>query len=505
MLVRFPFFFPAVIDWDESTFILVGQSLVDGHLPYVELWDNKPPGAFVPFALTILLAGRSIVAIRVLGAACVLVSAYLTFLIGRRLWGARAGVLAAVMFVVFTSLTPGCQATMTETLAMVPVMAALAILMTGRHEPVSGFAAGALLSLASLVRTNLACLLVVAGIYLLIRSAACDSARMARLVLPYGLGALLPPLLVGAPYLAMGTWKILVDSAIVAPLYYADVQRGPGAALGSFLSMLGQYHLALCVGFLGGTVLTARHWMTPAGPRRDHLILLYACFAAITGTMLFGGPFYRHYGIQIVAFLALLSGQFYATLLRHGRVRIVIGLLAVGLALPVWVLAAAYWDLGRKTLRGERDVVYELADYLRSENPQHEPVYLMDFHLAYWLTDTKPLSRIVTHPSNIVREPFVKIAGGPGATPESEMNRLLQASPLFIVKKANTLYLNPHPALKAVLEQTLRRDYELVRDIRGALVYRRKARRLSTGARPSPTLEIRAPGAPPRFARGLPG
>ena len=34
ILVRLPFFFPAVIDWDESTFVLIGQSVVDGHLPY---------------------------------------------------------------------------------------------------------------------------------------------------------------------------------------------------------------------------------------------------------------------------------------------------------------------------------------------------------------------------------------------------------------------------------------------------------------------------------------
>ena len=37
LLTRFPFFFHDVINWDESTFILVGQSIIDGHLPYVTL------------------------------------------------------------------------------------------------------------------------------------------------------------------------------------------------------------------------------------------------------------------------------------------------------------------------------------------------------------------------------------------------------------------------------------------------------------------------------------
>ena len=134
----------------------------------------------MPFALTILVAGRSIVAIRLLGAACVLASAYLAFLIGRRLWGSRAGVLAAVMSVVFTSLTPGSQATMTETLAMVPVMAALAILIVGRHGAGPGFSAGVLLSLATLVRTNLIGLLVVGGIDLWIRCTRASPRSRAR-------------------------------------------------------------------------------------------------------------------------------------------------------------------------------------------------------------------------------------------------------------------------------------------------------------------------------------
>ena len=38
---RFPFFFPDAISWDEGTQILMGQSILNGQLPYVGLWDNK--------------------------------------------------------------------------------------------------------------------------------------------------------------------------------------------------------------------------------------------------------------------------------------------------------------------------------------------------------------------------------------------------------------------------------------------------------------------------------
>ena len=35
-----------VIDWDETDFILMGNSFYEGNLPYTELWDLKPPVHF---------------------------------------------------------------------------------------------------------------------------------------------------------------------------------------------------------------------------------------------------------------------------------------------------------------------------------------------------------------------------------------------------------------------------------------------------------------------------
>src|ERR1044071_1144456 len=48
--IRFPFFFRDYIDRDESTFILIGKSITDGHLPYDHMWDLKPPLLFYFFA-----------------------------------------------------------------------------------------------------------------------------------------------------------------------------------------------------------------------------------------------------------------------------------------------------------------------------------------------------------------------------------------------------------------------------------------------------------------------
>src|SRR5262245_31877775 len=76
LLVRFPFFFPASIDWDEASFVLIGQSLADGHLPYEQAWDVKPPLGFAFYAAVIRLLGHSVAAIRLGGTVCVAATAF---------------------------------------------------------------------------------------------------------------------------------------------------------------------------------------------------------------------------------------------------------------------------------------------------------------------------------------------------------------------------------------------------------------------------------------------
>src|SRR5262245_48044092 len=46
LLSRLPFFFSSQMDWDESTFILMGQGILYSALPYDKLWDFKAPLAF---------------------------------------------------------------------------------------------------------------------------------------------------------------------------------------------------------------------------------------------------------------------------------------------------------------------------------------------------------------------------------------------------------------------------------------------------------------------------
>ena len=229
LVVRVPFFFPAIIDWDEVTFVLIGQSLADGHLPYEQAWDVKPPLGFAFYAAFIQLFGHSVAAIRLGGTVCVAATAFFVYASVTRIWGRAAAWLAAFMTILGMSLLASGQATMTEHIMLVPFMAAMAVAIQGGPPIRTWFAVGVLLSMATLVRFNgaFAVLPVAAFAWF---DARHRSASGVKAVAAYCCGAALPVAFTVAAYVAAGKFGDLWTTVVTAPVSYRDAQ---GSAVGT--------------------------------------------------------------------------------------------------------------------------------------------------------------------------------------------------------------------------------------------------------------------------------
>ena len=59
-----------VIHVDEQYYLLVGDRLLHGAVPYIDIWDRKPVGLFLLFAAIRLLPGDGIVAYQLVATAC---------------------------------------------------------------------------------------------------------------------------------------------------------------------------------------------------------------------------------------------------------------------------------------------------------------------------------------------------------------------------------------------------------------------------------------------------
>ena len=156
LFLRFPYYFKDVINWDESTFIVMGGSILDGHLPYGEFWDLKPPIAFFSYSLFMMMFGQSITAVRFASTLCVTAMAFCVFLTAVKRYGRKLGWVASLLSVFMVGQIPTGQATMSEIVALVPISVAFYWVVTNPKPGISKtFGIGALLAIASLIRLNL--------------------------------------------------------------------------------------------------------------------------------------------------------------------------------------------------------------------------------------------------------------------------------------------------------------------------------------------------------------
>ncbi len=145
IILRFPIFFPVVIDHDESTYIVIADQLLEGKVPYVDNLDIKPVGIYLTFAL-ILMVFKSIIAIRVFTALVIGFSAFLIYRIHKRLFVKRDfSILSGLLFLLCGSLHKWSWSSNTEIYFVCCSLLCLYLLVTGKkalHFLLFGVVAG---------------------------------------------------------------------------------------------------------------------------------------------------------------------------------------------------------------------------------------------------------------------------------------------------------------------------------------------------------------------------
>lgn len=481
--VRFPFFFPAVIDHDESTFLLIGQSWWNGFLPYTQVWDVKPPLVFGVFAGIIAVAGDSLVGIRLAGALCVSLTAWWVYLIGRRTWTIGAAAVSAAACVVLSSVLASGQATMSEHVMLPLLMAAMVLWLRPELSSRAVFAIGGLLAAATLIRPNV-------GVTLLLLLALLARRRTGRApAADVGLclaGAALVTAAVALPFVAAGRGVELWNTAVVAAGVRAGVEGHPGDHLRAvLLSAVTTEHTGAVfwpvatLWVLAGAAVVRASRLVPAS-RDLHVVrqLAIVLTSVIVGIVVSGGT-YQHYWIQAVPFVALLATSLLAERSRLSRLATHAAFVcALVLALPP--IVGEYRGLIRRVAAGEslsHGAAYDIAAFLRRENPEQQPVVLLTDHLAYWLVGTLPPSRFAAHPSTLGRRQVLAVMG---TTPEAEVTAMFSRSPMFVVLDESEVLEDAEAV--AVLQQYLARDYVRQPSVGGRTLYRRAP--MATAPRP---------------------
>ncbi|MEH6680715.1 MAG: glycosyltransferase family 39 protein [Sediminicola sp.] len=463
-IIRAPFFFRDYIDRDESTFILMGQSWVDGHLPYTELWDLKPPITFLFFAGTIYLFGKSFIAIRLLGTLLVAISSFFTYKIGKEMGGTKMGLFTGIACVALQSMFGSVQGVMSEHLSVVFLTPAVYILL--RHKNIGWYGiVGILMGLTVMTKLNLAYALLVLGIYLLytyFRDKRFWEGLVKLSVM--ALGTLLIILLTALPYILRDQSILWWRSVILAPLEYAAAKRH------SIWDLLPTCVIVL--GFVGWA------WHKKYIDIKDQKVqLLLVLLIGILFSFVKGGKINGHYMVQIFPTLLVLVALALSAIPSLGRLSTRPHYFYLLLLLPMETYLEYYAVVRHKIERGSfyNGEGIEVPKYLSSQQLDDDSVLFLEYHIGYWVLNKKPPSRIATHPSNICKEEMYPFSGSPQTTPLAEIRHLLeQVKPRIVVtRNGKRIFDKLHPKEEAYTQKYLKRHYNIIKLLDRAVIHKR--------------------------------
>jgi 4-amino-4-deoxy-L-arabinose transferase-like glycosyltransferase len=424
---------------DQGEFATIGRGLTQGKIPYVDLWNPKPPAVFYIYAGAMTLFGKSAEALRAIDLLIMPVIMAAVYWLGARV--ANVGLWAALLTGVFYFTETFWTLTQNDGIALLPMTLAMVCMFkaaeAGRRAAPWALAAGALCAWTVWFKYPFA--LFVAALALgymwLQRKGAraqgredgfikVSSAFIAGLLL-VGLG--------GVFYLSgIGAWDALVQSAQVTAGYTA-LSFEPREFL-SAMALAAQYRLShwgllFALVVVGAVALLRIPHLPPdtkvSGFRKDKptegargyiLPILLWLFAGL-GIMLAQGKGYDYHWLPMLPPLSILAG-FGLEFLVHFVVqcmsfqsarRVVDGLVAVGLLL---ILAVVIWSRALPYLIGAEDQVtyfshfqagefvadesLQMADFLRQRVVPGDSLFIWGFRPeVYYLSQLNPAVRFI--------------------------------------------------------------------------------------------------------------
>ncbi len=400
-----------VINWDESTFIVVSSSFAHGHLPYTTTWDIKPPLLFFVLGAMLRTFGETMLTVRATAMICVAVMAFLLYRIARQRWGRTTGIWVGLITVAALSVRDA-QAMYTETLSTVFVVAALYFAVRPKGRRGRFYLIGAMVSAAVLTRTNMFPLVASFALWLWLDQGLRRGEKW-RAFWQYAIGGLVPLAAIVLVYAGDGTLDDFIFANVTAPLAYATSQASP--LLIALAAVLAPFVIAVAYPGSWGVMVFLIFWKSglanlfkPGLPARTRAALRalaadrYLSAVFLTGLGVYVGVCVNgsatwHHMIQLVPFLVLAAGRALGADPRPRlRVLVLLALVATTLRmLPSDLKVLYYGPLGIENTYPIR----KIAAKVRETGQFDGDILALKGQLIYWYLNAAPPNKYGTHPT----------------------------------------------------------------------------------------------------------
>lgn len=437
------------VDFDEPFYLLVGDRMLHGAIPYIDLWDRKPLGLFVIYAAIRLLGGAGFTQYLVTAALFVAGTGAFIQSLARRWVGRWAAIVPAIAYVI--SLEPysgeGGQTAAFYNLFMI---AAFWLLVRARdlgrtrRTVLHGLAAMALVGISIQVKYTVlpeGMFIGLGFLWALYRQQVALS-RLAATAAGMIALALAPTLAAIGWYWSMGH----LDAYAYAN-FTSLFQRG---RLPSYYVIQNLRYIGLVAVPLAGAAIFGLGRMAP----QDRPLMIGWLLAALAGFFMIGN-FYHYYFMPVLVPLCAAAAPNLAER-RWGAM-----LFAFVMAFP--------FAIGQVVPPRETGDRIASVDRLTQRIVPHidaaHCLYVFDGPTALYMTTHSCLPTRFAYPDHLTND-VERPALGVDAT--AELRRVLASQPGAIVTARPRLVPTLNAANVALMQQTLARDYYPVTRVRHA-------------------------------------
>lgn len=427
---------------DEEFYFVTGMRMWQGALPFVDIWDRKPVGLFLLYALPGALGfPAGIWAYQLMALISTIATAWLVARFADRLGYHRGATAAGLAYILWLDLLGGQGGQAPVFYNVLTIGAALLIVSSihATRRRLIGLVVMALIGVALSIKTSVVFEGVFFGMWLL-----ADEWRVARTpaaFVLYGIAlvtvALLPTLAAVGYYVAAGHWDAFLYANVISIF-----QRVPDPLL-DLASNIGEMVLITSPIVTLAIIAIMRSTAQPNYDRQRCFATIWLA-VAIGSVMLFR-PWFDHYALpMLLPACACAAGIVGSEKWRR-------------LYTPALLLTVAF--AGQIVLilqnrgRGDGNELAAMAHAIE-RGPGCLYVY-SGTTMLYAATGRCALSRLLL-PSHLIR---AREAGATGVDPDREIHRILAAHPEVVVMRP--FYRGERPAARHIVTQAMAHGYRL--------------------------------------------
>ncbi len=450
LLIRLPVAGDLNYHIDEGFYLLVGERMRDGLLPYLDIWDRKPFGLFLLYWLIATLGNGSMIAVHLAAGICAAATAMLVAKIARRWVAPLPAGLAAISYLAGLEALAGGGG-QSPVFYNLPVVAMAALTLKAGDASV----------LARFRQPAMAAVLC-GGMALTIKQTSLPECLFFGIVL-----------VTNARRLTQSTTTVVREALLLACLgalptfaclcFFAAIGQGGSYLFATLLSsfgrapMAGTEQLALAL-YLAPRILPLAS-MALAGvllllrdpSRPSHAGILAGWIAAATAGFLIVPNFYDHYALPLLPSLCVSAAPLFA----RRPLGPVFALLSVGTAL---ILAG--WPAFDRT-RKSNEAMQAGARTITVHGGSGS-LYVFDGPVHLYTLTRAPLPTRWAFPEHL-SSGEERYATGADAT--AELARILHTRPAVIVAADAPGPRHPNPVAWRLMRATLARHYTPVKNI----------------------------------------